>query len=1221
MKSRLNSPHVELLESRLLLAGESVAYILEISDPGTGTPISAVEVGQTFRLTAYAQDLRATPRGVFAGYLDVTFDDALVSSAGGFSYGGSYPNVHSGSVSTGLLDEAGGVAGFTSIGGGRKTLWYMDFTADALGSVTFASDAADSSPAHDTLVYGSNSPVSSGLIAYGSTTLNIVTSISPVAQLAHPLDGAEVENVVINSSQRYIDVTFVDNSGAGIDGDTITDAAVEFTLGGAGASGVVVNGAGVLQSGTTYRYTFTNDFSDGAVTVTFVADSFRDLAGHGNVEDATQGFSVVVPDVIKPQASLLAPGDGLSIGDGVINGRGYIEVTFTDAGGSGLLESTITDLAAEVSLGGAGAAGVTLSGTGSHVSGSTYRYTFTGSFVEGPVTVRFLSGSVADGAGNALDQLDQGFTVTHVDVSRPTASLSDPANSGSIADLEINARGWIEIAFSDSGSGIDPATLLDGGAEIEFLGSSATIDPVPQDMGGGIYRYSFTGSLSPGTVSVYFTAGTFADLAANTNIVSSQSFEVVETDVQPPTGTLADPADGATPWLIVLNARGYIDVTYSDLGPSGVLASTITDAAAEFVLTGAAASGVTVNGAAVHVSGSTYRYSFSGAFAAGAVGVSFQAGAWTDGQGNPNAGFDQGFTLLAGEPEVSLVGDGQEILAGDDTPSPDDGTDFGLIDIASPVVHQFTILNNGPAPLWLTGTPRILIGGADAADFHVVAQPAGTINGGESATFQIRFAPQTAGQRNATVTIASSDSDEGVYTFSISGSSGRVIHFHGATRGAYYDIDGDAISFWLSGPGEGEIWLPGIGGDARGDADRIVLRNTGIATELKMSATGQMRRTTIGELIVHGSMKKIDINRLSITGGISIDGTVEKLVLENLWGPVGIHLVDSTPANPRATLTLGAASVRDVSLDTHGQGVKSITVWEWLDHDNVDNDLISAPWIGTLKVKGRKALVGGSQGDLEARVQTGSLGTVEVVGVLTPRNWQVSGQVGSLTAGKIDVGSIHAVSLRNLSTRRTADLAGDVVADITLDGPAPAGAAATLGKVQLDGGMSGNWQITGATGMIDVDGTVSGTIRSSGNMGDLKFGAVNGADIFAGVTTSAAGDPAVTRHADSRDDFAPGVSIRSISIKGLRNMSKTGPLFKAAPLFADSNFSAAYIGNVKVRNLVYDAGSAGASVAEQFGLWAAAVKSVSYENLANRANNWRWPQLPADTVDFVIRVL
>ncbi len=120
-------------------------------------------------------------------------------------------------------------------------------------------------------------------------------------------------------------------------------------------------------------------------------------------------------------------------------------------------------------------------------------------------------------------------------------------------------------------------------------------------------------------------------------------------DTSAPSADLSDPVHNATISGALLNARGYLDVTFSDEGGSGLDRASITDEGHEFALSGSASAGVAVAGAATLVAGteSTYRYVFSGAFGDGPVTVGFAAGSWRDNSGNVNVA----------ETEVFSVGD------------------------------------------------------------------------------------------------------------------------------------------------------------------------------------------------------------------------------------------------------------------------------------------------------------------------------------------------------------------------------------------------------------------------------------------------------------------------------------------------------------------------------------------------------------------------------------
>ena len=295
---------------------------------------------------------------------------------------------------------------------------------------------------------------------------------------------------------------------------------------------MIVAGHGSLVSGTTYRYSFTGNFSGGEVAVHFLAGSFRDVAGNLNGAES-ECFTVTVPDTFPPTADLADPVDGGTIVLADLNGRGYIDVTFGDVG-DGVDASTIDGN--EVSISGAGVGTAVLDGTAVLQSGTTYRYAFSGGFVVGTVTVDFLAGSFQDLAGNANAGEMESFTVTQADTTPPTADLSDPTDGGTIELADLNLRDYIDVTFSDVGDGLDLASI--DGDELAIGGAgvgTAVLDGTAVLQGGTTYRYTFTGDFVLGTVTVDFLAGSFQDLAGNANAGEMESFTVTQADTTPPT--------------------------------------------------------------------------------------------------------------------------------------------------------------------------------------------------------------------------------------------------------------------------------------------------------------------------------------------------------------------------------------------------------------------------------------------------------------------------------------------------------------------------------------------------------------------------------------------------------------------------------------------------------------------------------------------------------------
>jgi len=96
---------------------------------------------------------------------------------------------------------------------------------------------------------------------------------------------------------------------------------------------------------------------------------------------------------------------------------------------------------------------------------------------------------------------------------------------------------------------------------------------------------------------------------------------------------------------------------------------------------------------------------------------------------------------------------------------------FGSTQVLLPIGPiTFTIYNQGTAVLNIAS---VAISGPDAGDF-ALAGFSGAINPGLNNVFTITFTPSSAGTKNALVTITNNDSDEGTYTFNITGKGDSV---------------------------------------------------------------------------------------------------------------------------------------------------------------------------------------------------------------------------------------------------------------------------------------------------------------------------------------------------------------------------------------------------------------------------------------------------------------
>jgi hypothetical protein len=122
--------------SEVVEATPSARVRLELNDLA-GQAVTSVQAGEEFILNAYVADLRSEPLGVFAAYLDLSFDADRIVPAGGVEFGPQYPNgPGSAGAVPGLLDEVGGFSGsYRPIGAGDFLLFRAPFRAETAGNV------------------------------------------------------------------------------------------------------------------------------------------------------------------------------------------------------------------------------------------------------------------------------------------------------------------------------------------------------------------------------------------------------------------------------------------------------------------------------------------------------------------------------------------------------------------------------------------------------------------------------------------------------------------------------------------------------------------------------------------------------------------------------------------------------------------------------------------------------------------------------------------------------------------------------------------------------------------------------------------------------------------------------------------------------------------------------------------------------------------------------
>ncbi len=194
----------------------------------SGNPISTVASGGEFLLNVRTKDLRTSPKGVFAAYVDVTYDPDLVSVANTtLVYGDEYENGKSGDATqAGLIDEGGAFAGFTQLGGDEYLVFSVRMKADDTGQVQFVGDPADDT-GHQLLVFGDDTAVDWDAVTIIPASLNVTAGINAADDLYNVDEDSTgtVLNVLSNDTNNLGGSLTITQVGSTNHGGTVTVAA------------------------------------------------------------------------------------------------------------------------------------------------------------------------------------------------------------------------------------------------------------------------------------------------------------------------------------------------------------------------------------------------------------------------------------------------------------------------------------------------------------------------------------------------------------------------------------------------------------------------------------------------------------------------------------------------------------------------------------------------------------------------------------------------------------------------------------------------------------------------------------------------------------------------------------------------------------------------------------------------------------------------------------
>jgi hypothetical protein len=352
---------------------------------------------------------------------------------------------------------------------------------------------------------------------------------------------------------------------------------------------------------------------------------------------------------------------------------------------------------------------------------------------------------------------------------------------------------------------------------------------------------------------------------------------------------------------------------------------------------------------------------------------------------------------------------------------------------------------------------------------------------------------------------------------------GVFLPFGGKTKAQFNDANHEQVTVQLTGPGSGQVHLSAPDGV---DALGVVLNGTTALSSLTITTTGLGSKTTVGGIVVNGSLNALTAKTTDLLGGIAVTGSLKTLQLDDVAGGSTISI--GGPAKPTDAVTIRFDQVSDLVIDSRTP-ISALTVTEWRDA-NTPADAIRAPWLGRLTTTGRKAdlkkgilvLAGDFEADLVldgAGKPRQTLGTATIVGQLAGATWLITGAAGSITAG-------------STGTDWAANFTGSV-AGLTVKGNAGGSLSAkSMGSIVIGGNLTGaRIDVEGYLAKLTVRDILNGAAVLAGGTANQKT-TISAHDIGDGTTIDVASSIVnlTAARVGRADFFAP--SLGSLSIKG-----------------------------------------------------------------------------------------
>jgi len=512
----------------------------------TGTPLTTVGVGETFKVQLVVEDQRegSSRTGVFAVYVDLLFDPETIEPVAENPINHIAPyrgSPLSGTVSAGLIDELGSYSTSTpQLGPEARVFAEVTFRAKAPGAAGLRTEAADVL-GNDILLYDEQNAIADSRVLFGTSNFVVGANFQLVDDVFNFDEDSGTHNLTVLAN------------------DTVSGGAVlTITSVGTTSSGGTVT---IAADGRSLNYTSAANFA-GAETFTYTASNQQGVSGTATV-------TVQVTDVNDPP---VAVNDVFTVFRN--STQNILQVLLNDTSGVDAPGAETLSVTA-VSPGSAG--GTITVGS----SGLTVRYTPAANFL-GTETFTY---TLSDGRG--------GTDTATVSVSVTPQNPPPTAVPDTFTVVEDAALATFDVLANDTTD--DPTETLSvsavGGSQV---GSTFTVTPGGQSVsyrpasnfnGQEVLTYTLldsNGGAAIGTVTFNVTpvndpptavddtfsvlasqSTTTLDVLANDTNVDEGEILTISAVTQPPAGngTIAIAADGKS--LIYTSPSSTFEGTFT----------------------------------------------------------------------------------------------------------------------------------------------------------------------------------------------------------------------------------------------------------------------------------------------------------------------------------------------------------------------------------------------------------------------------------------------------------------------------------------------------------------------------------------------------------------------------------------------------------------------------------------------------------------------------------